>query len=404
MLQYLTKKLSLLALIAIIFFNFAPITLAQSDITSPLDDIKDRLRGICNTDTDCDWGDECDTDRTPSICVDEYGNPTGIDVIDYSENVWGRLSERVIAILEDEGYTGMNYFVEGFNLADIDEELSVINELTSDDIELIKAETIAYQYLGERQLRDTAQSVITVIRNIIAGLAVIWIIISGIRMILAQGEENVITEQRQSIIYAVIGLVAILLIERLIDVLYGTPGTFVSTYSAGYIEAFDESTEARFSAEIYGVINYVKAIIGAVAIFMMVISGIRLIVAAGEEEQITKQRKVFIWIIVGLILLAIDQIVIENLFSIPVKQQAGQIAASNITALINLIGRVTQFILGFVGLIALGMLVYGAGMLITNYANTELVDKAKKIIKNAIIGIIIIISAYTLIATLIMFK
>ena len=42
--------------------------------------------------------------------------------------------------------------------------------------------------------------------------------------------------------------------------------------------------------------------------------------------------------------------------------------------------------------------------MIANYGNDEVVQKAKKVIRNAIIGIIVIISAYTIVATLIVFK
>ncbi|MBU0727183.1 pilin [Patescibacteria group bacterium] len=374
MLKIISKKLSFIALIAILFVSLAPISLAQ-DYTSPLDDIKEKLEG------------------------------EGIDVIDYSENVWGKLSGRIITILEGEGYSGMDVIAEDLNLEELDNELNEIDELSLDDIELIKNEAIAYQYSGERQLRDTVQGVVRVIRNLIASLAVIWIVISGIRMVTAQGEESVITEQKRSIIYAVIGLVSILLIERLIDILYGTPGTYVGTYGGDYVNVFEPgATEARFSAEIYGVVNFIKAVIASIAILMIVISGVKTIMAQGEEEAITKQRKVFLWVIIGLILFAIDQTIVDNFFAIPVQQQEGVIQASNVTAIINTIGKILQFLLGFVGLIALGMLIYGAGTMIANYGNDEMVQKAKKIIKNALIGIIVIISAYTLVATLIVFK
>jgi hypothetical protein len=244
-------------------------------------------------------------------------------------------------------------------------------------------------------LRDVVQAVAVVMRNIIGALAIIWIIISGIHMAMAGGDENTITEQKRSIIYAVIGLVIILLIERMIDILYGPAGA--------YEVALRTETATRFSAEIYGIINFIKAIIGTVAIFMIVISGLKTVTAAGEEEQITKQRRAIIWIAIGFILLIINKVIVEQIFIIPTQYQ-DTISASNVTTIINTIGRVIQFILGFVGLIAFGALIYGAGTMIVNYGNEEMVQKSKKIIKNAIIGIIVIISAYTIVATLIVFK
>jgi sensor domain CHASE-containing protein len=47
--------------------------------------------------------------------------------------------------------------------------------------------------------------------------------------------------------------------------------------------------------------------------------------------------------------------------------------------------------------------IYGV-FILGRYVDDEMVQKSKKIIKNAIIGIIVIISAYTIVATLIVFK
>jgi len=398
----LFKQISIVALITSIFISFAPLTFAQSDLTSPLDDIKAKLES------------------------------EGIEVIDYSENKWGRLPDRLINALEEsdligdigdaleiwpdevgfaEIYKYMEVLVEGAhtNIAQMEEAMDLLTQallaeneedeppiFSSDDIELIKYEILAYQFHGERQLRDVVRQVAVAARNLIAGLAIIWIIVSGVRMVMAGGDESVITEQKRSIIYAVIGLAAILLVERMIDIIYGPAGSFR--------DKLDPATTTAFSLEVYGVVNFIKAIIGSIAIFMIVLSGIKTIFAFGQEEQLTKQKKAVLWIVIGLVLLIIDKVIVEQIFVIPTQQQHDQISASNITTVINVAGRVLQFVLGFVGLIALGMLVYGAGMMIANYGNDEVVQKAKKVIRNAIIGIIVIISAYTIVATLIVFK
>jgi hypothetical protein len=420
------KKTGILALMFIVCINFVPLAFAQSDLSSPLTDIKEKLTS------------------------------EGVQVIDYSENVWGRLPERVYKALEDAEYESFAKMYENLNskaylgvkpftsetdftikdfyngkcmgesgkakekcgegeisklqeaINNLRAELSAVkytfkdkdgyeqeSYLSNDDINLIIDEIFASQSAGERQLRDVVRSVTVVIRNLIGGLAIIWIIISGIRMVLAGGEESVISEQRKSITYALIGLILILLIERLIDIIYGPAGVVRTELTA-------EAT-AAFSVEVYSLISYIKAIIGTVAILMIVVSGIRTIFAYGEEEEITKQRRAVLWIGVGLILLFVNQAIIQQIFVMPV-QTHDQISSSNVTEIINKFGQVMEFILGFVGLVALGTLIYGAGMMLTNYGNDEMVQKSKKIIKNAIIGIIVIISAYTIIATLVVFK
>ena len=251
---------------------------------------------------------------------------------------------------------------------------------------------LAYQ--GEGQLHMAILAVAKVFRNLMGSIAVIFIVVSGIMMVFAQGDETKITEQKHAITYAIIGLVTILLIERLVTAIYGAPG--------GENAVLTPTSATQVSIEIYGLISYIKAILGSVAIFMIVLSGIRTVTSQGEEEKITTQRKAILWTIVGLGLILVNQVVVENIFTKPVQENAGQIQKTNVDTILGAFGTVTQFILGFVGLVAFALLIYGASTMVANYGNDELVEKAKKIIKNAIIGIIIILSAFAIVSTMIL--
>lgn len=325
---------------------------------------------------------------------------------------WGGLPDRIIAFLEYKGFSSLQAIIDDQAALEADEDvlfsdisiilagLSIPAEeggtisLSQDDIDLIIDSMAILKASGERQLNEVARALANTIKNIIAGLAVIWIVYAGIRLVLAQGEESVITEQKKALFYAILGLVAILLVGRGIDFLYGPAG--VTRMS---LTTHDEG----LTNEVYGLISFIRALIGIIAILFIIISAIRMMFAAGEESEITKQKTSLLWVGVGLLLIAINQIIVKQLFIIPVSQ-SDQIKTSNITVIINTIGTVLQFILGFVGLIAFGILIYGAGTLVANYGDDQMVEKAKKIITNAIIGILVIISAYTIVATLVIFR
>lgn len=61
---------------------------------------------------------------------------------------------------------------------------------------------------------------------------------------------------------------------------------------------------------------------------------------------------------------------------------------------------VLNFILGFLGLVAMGFLIYGGFLYVTAGSNDDNIDAAKKTIMYALIGIVIIFLAWALIATL----
>ena len=74
----------------------------------------------------------------------------------------------------------------------------------------------------------------------------------------------------------------------------------------------------------------------------------------------------------------------------------GDTAASAGQALPVLIGKIIRTILGLLGIIFVVLMVYAGFLWMTAQGETEPVDKAKNIIKQAIIGIIIIFLAYAI--------
>ncbi|HEX9664618.1 MAG TPA: pilin [Patescibacteria group bacterium] len=60
------------------------------------------------------------------------------------------------------------------------------------------------------------------------------------------------------------------------------------------------------------------------------------------------------------------------------------------------VGDIIQVFLGFLGTIALILVLYGGFMWMTAGGNEEKVTKAKTLLRNAVIGLIIVISAYSI--------
>lgn len=58
------------------------------------------------------------------------------------------------------------------------------------------------------------------------------------------------------------------------------------------------------------------------------------------------------------------------------------------------IARLIQIVLGFLGIISVALVVYGGFLWMTSAGNPEKIEKAKKVLKNAIIGLAIILSAF----------
>ena len=77
--------------------------------------------------------------------------------------------------------------------------------------------------------------------------------------------------------------------------------------------------------------------------------------------------------------------------------QAGGIAGGE-GDLVVIIGRIINIVLGFVGIILLVLLMYAGYLWMTSGGEADKVEQAKRIIKNAIIGLVIVVSAFAITA------
>jgi len=61
------------------------------------------------------------------------------------------------------------------------------------------------------------------------------------------------------------------------------------------------------------------------------------------------------------------------------------------------IAQIINYFLGMLGLVAVAMLIYAGVLMVTAQGNDEGIDKAKKIITYAVIGIVVIVLSFTIV-------
>ncbi|OGJ52606.1 hypothetical protein A2448_02505 [Candidatus Peregrinibacteria bacterium RIFOXYC2_FULL_41_22] len=167
------------------------------------------------------------------------------------------------------------------------------------------------------------------------------------------------------------------------------------TYESGdaHEQAYNETGLESITSALYYVLDYIKYVLGGIAVLFMVISAYQLLTAGeGSDEEIKKQKEYFTWAIVGLIFVfAADTLVKDMFFG-----EEGQILQDEETAL-TFAGQANKGIRGiymllevFVGAGAVLAIAYdGSKMVIASY-NEEEVTNAKKHIFWALIGLFFI--------------
>ncbi|HPD98962.1 MAG TPA: hypothetical protein PLJ04_02610 [Candidatus Saccharibacteria bacterium] len=63
------------------------------------------------------------------------------------------------------------------------------------------------------------------------------------------------------------------------------------------------------------ILNYVLAIFGAVAVIMVVYSGIQLIISQGNSEKVAQARRAIIYAVAGLVVIFFAQVIVLFIFN-----------------------------------------------------------------------------------------
>ncbi len=159
-------------------------------------------------------------------------------------------------------------------------------------------------------------------------------------------------------------------------------------------EAFREDGLQEVTSAIYYLIDFVKYILGSVAVLYIVISSYQILMAGdSSDEELGKQKTYMLWAIVGLILVfAADTVVKEMFFG-----EQGEILAQDEDTTLAFAARASRGIEGmytlievFVGAIAVFAIAYDGVRMITVSFNDEEVTAARNHIFWSIIGLMLI--------------
>lgn len=235
-------------------------------------------------------------------------------------------------------------------------------------------------------------NVIDFVKYVLGTLAVLYITIGGIKLITAGGEiEEVSKKQKEHIKFIIYGLVLAILSDVLVkEVFFGEYGECLAS------ETNAQACAEQGSIQIRGIYNFIQAFIATVAVLVIVLSGFRLVAAAGEEETISKQKKHIAFALVGLVIVGISEFVVKEI----VFPEAGTRGVAPEQGL-QLLSNITNFVSSFVGTVSFIFLVYGGYLAVASLGNDEKLGKAKKIIIGAIIGILVAFAAFGIVRSVI---
>lgn len=239
---------------------------------------------------------------------------------------------------------------------------------------------------GLAQLQDLViNNVGQITRYLLISIAILYIFVNLLVLILGSSEEGNVDNVKKGIGYVILGLMIISLSSEMAKI-------FDPIYSGG-----DIANEAQARSTIQIIINYIALIAGAIAIFNMLIAAVRLITAQGEESVMDEQKKNFQYGFMGLIVIIMADVMINRVFypqdiQAPAAEETATFAQETMELL--------SYILEFLGIFAVIAIVLAGGYYIISLGDDEQTNSAKTIIKNLVIGFIVIFLAYVVVSAI----
>ncbi len=243
---------------------------------------------------------------------------------------------------------------------------------------------------GATNITSAILYAIDFLKYIMGTIAIVTIIISGIRLVTGNRQiDEVSKKQKEHLKYAIIGLVVIMVADVFVkQVFFGEQGEIFRSQSDL------KAAAQRGSEQIRGIYSAIEYFMAALAIFMIVVAGFRLVTSAGNEEVQTKSKKIITYAIVGLIILGLAEFVVKDIVfpsqgsTLPDVEKGKQ-----------LIVKLTNFIAGFVSTVSVIMYMYGGYLYVVDLGKEEQMAKAKKVFIGATIGLLLSLAAIAIVTT-----
>ena len=244
---------------------------------------------------------------------------------------------------------------------------------------------------GTTEITSTIWYLIDYIKYFMQGVAILVLIIGGVMFLTGGKDQKKVDDAKRTITYSILALVIITLGGVFVkQVFFGEYGDALS--SQGFAESFGKEG----SAMVKKIYEIVEIFVGSVAVLMIIINGVRISMAFGDQDARNKGIKRILYALAGLLLIGISEFVVKGILfpAHGTKLMAGDQA-------LLLIKGITSFLSAFVAIAAFVMLLYSGYMYVISGADPDSAQKAKKILFGSIVGLILAAGAYAIINTLI---
>lgn len=230
---------------------------------------------------------------------------------------------------------------------------------------------------------------------ITTSLAVLYLILAFVKLIYAGDSiEEAITKQKNNIKWIMMGLVVIVLADELVfDVFFGAETGSNTQPGQGWQSVGSIQVLAReFIKETAGLYNAIELYVVYLAVLVIIISGFRMIAQSSNEEATTAAKKHVFVAAVGLVIIGLSEGLVYLVY--PAEDKPFDTAG-----FFEMLANITLFITSFISFLAVSVMAYGGYLYVFYYGQDDVIEKAKKVMKGAIIALVLSSLSYGIVYT-----
>lgn len=135
--------------------------------------------------------------------------------------------------------------------------------------------------------------------RVAGGLSLVFIILAGIQMMIAWGDDSKISTQKKAIVNAMIGLVLAVLSQA-----------FVSAV-ATYDYSIGNANDAVVGGVLVYVVDIMLSLVNVVFVIMVILIGIRMVMSQGKTDEFNAGRRGLLWAISGAVIINISHTLVR---------------------------------------------------------------------------------------------
>lgn len=192
--------------------------------------------------------------------------------------------------------TTLTYTIVAFVLISMGQDLAKIFDMSSGTLLSSPSEMIKHVQIFDKQV----EVIITFIKYFVGAVAVLNLVIAGIKMAVQGGQDEVIDEQKKRIYVSVAGLIIIILGQSLIE------NVFYVTDKQAYSGVTGVKPQINLTAgvsQVVGITNFVISFLGVLSVLMLVYAAFLYALSGGNEEQTGKAKKILLTTVVGMLVI-----------------------------------------------------------------------------------------------------